>query len=66
MNKYGLGRHLTGFLILNKDLLLRSRRLTTIGPEVANIGIRQVGESLTLALQTHLQHASNVINPSAF
>jgi hypothetical protein len=50
VNKYGLGRHLTGFLILNKDLLLRSRRLTTIELEVTNIGFRQAGESLALAL----------------
>ena len=40
VNKYGLGRHLTGFLILNKDLLLRNRRLTTMGLEVINVGIR--------------------------
>ena len=50
VNKYNLGRHLTGFLIPNKNLLLRSKRLTTVGPEVINIGIRQVGESLALIL----------------
>ena len=66
MNKYSLGRYLTGFLVLNKDLLLRSGRLTTIGPEVTNIRIRQVGESLAFILRTYLQHTSNVINPSAF
>ena len=54
VNKYSLGRHLTSFLILNKDLLLRSKRLTTMGPEVANIGIRQVRESLALTLRMHL------------
>jgi len=42
-----------GFLILNKDLLPRSGRLTTIGPEVTNIRIRQVGESLALTLQIY-------------
>ena len=50
VNKYSLGRQLTGFLILNKNLLPRSRRLTTIGLKVTNIGIRQVGESLALIL----------------
>ena len=40
VNKYSLERHLTSFLILNKDLPLRSRRLTTIGLEVTNVGIR--------------------------
>ena len=40
VNKYSLERHLTGFLILNKNVLLRSRRLTTIGLKVTNIGIR--------------------------
>ena len=64
--KYNLGRHLTGFLIPNKDLLLRSRRLTIVGPEVTNVGIRQAGESLALALRIHLQYTSNVINPLAF
>ena len=50
VNKYGLGRHLTNFLIPNKNLLPRSRRLTTIGLKVTNIRIRQVGESLALTL----------------
>ena len=50
VNKHSLGRYLTGFLILNKDLLLRSRRLTTVGLEVTNVGIRQVGESSAFAL----------------
>ena len=54
VNKYSLGRHLTGFLILNKDLLPKSRRLTTIGLEVTNIRIRQAGESLALTLQIYL------------
>ena len=50
VNKYSLGRHLTGFFVLNKDLPLRSRKLTIVGLEVTNIGIRQVGESLALTL----------------
>ena len=52
--KYSLGRYLTSFLILNKDLPLRSGRLTTIGLEVTNIRIRQVGESLAFTLRTYL------------
>ena len=39
-----------GFLVLNKDLPPRSRRLTTMEPEVTNIRIRQAGESLALIL----------------
>jgi len=39
VNKYSLRRYLTGFFILNKDLLLKSRKLTTIGLEVINIRI---------------------------
>ena len=54
MNKYSLGRYLTGFLIPNKDLLLRSGRLTTIGLEVTNVGIRQAGESLAFILRIYL------------
>ena len=54
VNKHSLGRHLTGFLIPNKDLLLRSGRLVIVGPEVTNIGIRQAGESLALTLQIYL------------
>ena len=50
VNRHGLGRHLTSFFILNKDLPLRSRRLTTIGLEVINIGIKQAGESLAFIL----------------
>jgi len=50
VNKYSLGRHLTSFLILNKDLLLKSKKLTIIGLEVINIKIVQRGESLALAL----------------
>ena len=66
MNKYGLGRHSTGFLILNKKLPLKSGKLTTVGPEVINIRVMQAGKSLAITLQTHSQHASDVINPSAF
>ena len=50
VNKHSLGRHLTGFLIPNKDLPLRSKKLTTMGLEVTNVRIRQVGESLALIL----------------
>jgi len=66
VNKHGLGRHSTGFLVPNEDLPPRSGRLTTVGPEVANVGIRQAGESSALALRTHSRHASDVMNPSAF
>ena len=31
VNKYGLRRHLIGFFILNKDLLLKSGKLITMG-----------------------------------
>jgi len=50
VNKYGLGRHLTSFFILNKDLPLKSRRLTTIGLKATNIRTVQRGESLALVL----------------
>jgi len=50
VNKHGLGKYLIGFFILNKDLLLKSKRLTTIGLEVINIRIVQRGESLALML----------------
>ena len=66
VNRYSLGRYLTGFLVLNKDLPLRSGRLITIGLEVTNVRARQVGESLALSLRTYLRHTSNVINPLAF
>jgi len=54
VNKYSLGRHLTSFLILNKDLPLRNRRLTTIGLKVTNVKIGQVGKSLALILRIYL------------
>ena len=66
VNKHSLGRYLTGFLVLNKDLPPRSGRLTTIGLKVTNIKIRQVGESLALILQTYLWYTFNIINPLAF
>ena len=50
MNKYSLKKHLTNFFILNKDLLLKSKRLTTVELEIINIGTKQVGESLVLIL----------------
>jgi len=37
-----------------------------MGLEVINVGIKQAGESLALALRIHSRHASNVINPLAF
>ena len=54
MNKYGLGRYLTSFFILNGDLPPKSKRLTTVGLKIINIKIKQVGESLAFALRTHL------------
>jgi len=54
VNKYNLGRHLTGFFILNEDLLLKSRRLIIIGLKVINVGIRQAGKSLVFVLQIYL------------
>jgi hypothetical protein len=66
VNRYSLGRYLTSFLILNKDLPLRSGGLITIGLEVTNVGTRQVGESLALALRTYLRYTSDIINPLAF
>ena len=54
VNKYSLGRHLTGFLVLNKDLPLKSGRLTIVGLEVTNVKIRQTGESLALTLRIYL------------
>jgi len=37
VNKYGLKRYLTGFFILNEDLLLKNGKLTTMGLEATNI-----------------------------
>jgi len=36
VNKYGLGRYLPSFFILNKDLPLKNRRLTTMGLNVTD------------------------------
>jgi len=66
VNKYSLGRHLTGFFILNKELSLKNRRLTTVGLKVTNIKVMQVGKSLAIALRIYLQHTSNIINPLVF
>jgi len=66
VNKYNLKRYLTGFFILNKDLLLKSRKLTIMGLEVINIKIRQARESLTLILRIYSQYISDVINLLAF
>jgi len=54
VNKYGLKRHLTGFFVLNEDLPLKSRKLTTMGLKVINVRIRQAGESLAFILRTYL------------
>jgi len=50
VNKHSLGKYLIGFFILNKDLLLKSGKLTTIGLEAINIKIVQRGESSALVL----------------
>jgi len=50
VNKYSLGRHFIGFFILNKDLLPKNRKLTTMGLKTINIKIVQRGDSLALAL----------------
>jgi len=47
---YSLGRHLIGFFILNKDLPLKSKRLTIVGLEIINIETVQKGESLAFVL----------------
>jgi len=39
VNKYSLGKYLTDFFILNKDLLLKSGRLTTVRLKAINIRI---------------------------
>ena len=54
VNKYSLERHLTSFFILNKDLLPKNRKLTTVRLKVINIKIRQVGESLAFVLRIYL------------
>ena len=38
VNKHSLKKYLTSFFILNKDLLLKNKRLTTIGLKAINIG----------------------------
>ena len=37
MNKHGLGRHLISLFILNEDLPLKNKKLTTVGLEAINI-----------------------------
>jgi len=54
VNRHGLGRYLTSFLILNKDLPLKSKRLITIGLKVINIKVIQARESLAFTLQIYL------------
>ena len=66
VNKYSLKRYLTSFLILNKDLPPKNRRLIIMGLEVINIKIKQAGESLTLTLQMHSRYISDIINLLAF
>jgi len=50
VNKYSLGRHLTGFFILNEDLLLKSGKLTTVGLKAINIKIVRKRKSSAFAL----------------
>jgi len=50
VNKYGLGKYLISFLILNKDLLLKNRKPTIMGLKVINIKSIQRGESLAFAV----------------
>ena len=50
VNRYSLGRHLTSFLILNKNLPPKSKKLITVGLEITNIKTRQAGESSALLL----------------
>ena len=66
VNKHGLGRYLTNFLIPNKDLLLKSGKLSTLGLEATNIRVIQIGESLALILWTYLKHTSDIISPLVF
>jgi len=54
VNKYDLRRYLISFFILNKDLLLKNKKLTIIRLKVINIKIRQIGKSLSLALRIYL------------
>ena len=54
VNRYSLGRHLTGFFILNKDLLLKNGKLTTIGLAVINIRVMQAEKSLAFMLYIYL------------
>ena len=37
VNKYSLRKYLISFLVLNKDLLLKSKRLTTVGLKAINL-----------------------------
>ena len=66
VNNHNLERHLTGFFIPNEDLLPKSEKLITVGPKVTNVRIGQAGKSLAFILQTHSQHAFNVMSPSTF
>jgi len=50
VNKYSLGKYLTGFFILNKDLPLKNKRLTIVGLKVINIKTIQRGKSLAFTL----------------
>ena len=50
MNKHNLKRYLTSFFVLNKDLLLKSRKLTTVGLKATNIRTVQRGESLAFVV----------------
>ena len=54
VNKYSLEKHLTGFFILNKDLLLKNKKLITVGLKAINIKTMQRGESLAFTLRIYL------------
>ena len=66
VNKYGLRRYLTGFFVLNKDLLLRNGKLIIIKLKVINIKIKLAKENLAFVLQMYSQHIFNVMNPLVF
>jgi len=54
VNKHSLKKYLTGFFILNKNLLSKNKKLITIELKVINIKIVQKKESLAFVLQMHL------------
>ena len=54
VNKHSLEKYLISFFILNKNLLLKSKKLITVGLKIINIRIKQAGESLALILRIYL------------